>query len=622
MRWKGFIPFLILILGWILVVRLFLDQWIESGIEKLGETIVGARVEIDDLDFRFSDLSIEWKRLQVANPKNTWTNLIETERTAFRMNLGALLRKRVVIEEMRVTGLRSGTPRTKDGALPKKPKPPKKKPGFFDRVKARLAREIETMPIIQWDPKQFKQKLNLDSVLALVPLTTVEKIDSAKQDAQATLERWRDFQQTFRPEAELKKIQMDFQELDPRKINTVEELVSWVNKTKSAQKTLSAISDTFRVKNIQIRKDIARFKTYSQQMDDWVRKDYNTILQKAQIPDLSMQHISKIVIGETVLHHIGQILDLYQTVRTYLPSPTEKPKKQKPPRMKGQNIHYPSRYLFPSFLIREIEVSGQTGTREAKPGIVWKGQITDVTSQPWVWKKPTVVRLAGATPDQRSIEFTAILDHTTPVEKDSVHLQMRNTSLNHVPLVESRYLPSQIEKGKADMDLMLRFQKDAFLAALHFRAKGLNLDFSSMKSKDLFIEILRQVFESLPELTIRMKVLAQGENIEFRMDSNFDEHVSKEFQRLTAQAIADVQKQLKMKLERIRQQKYQEFASLVQEKQISMEKLLENYENEIGLSKSLLEKKQEALLKEIEKRKKEEEKKLKERAKEWLNPNR
>lgn len=619
MRWKGFIPFLIFIIGWIILVRFFLDHWIESELEKLGESIVGARVEIDNLDFRFSDLSIEWKRIQVANPKNTWTNLIETGSTVFRMNLGALLRKRVVIEEMRVQEVRSGTSRTTNGALPKKPKPPKKKPGFFDHVKAKLVQEVETMPIIHWDPQQFKQKLNMDSLLALVPLTTVKKIDSAKQDVQITFERWQYFEQTFHPEKDLEKIQMDFQELDPRKINTEEELISLTNKIKSAHKTLSAISDTFQLKKDQIRKDMDRFKTYGQQIDNWVKDDYTIIMQKAQIPDLSVQNIAKIVIGKNVLHHIDQAIDLYQTVKAYLPSPSKKPKKEKPPRMKGQNIHYPSQYPFPPFLIRKIEITGQTGSEE-KSGIVWAGQITDVTSQPWIWKKPTRVSLTGETPDQRSIGLIAILDHTTPLEKDSIHLKIQNMSLNRFSLVESKYLPSQIEKGKAHIDFILRFQNEAFLAMLNFRAKALVFNFSSMESKDLFVDILRQVFETLPELTLKTTVVAQGEKTALQMNSNFDEHVSKEFQRLTAQTIADLKKQIQMRLERIRQQKFHEFVSLTQEKQLRMEKLLENYENEIGLSKNMLEKKQETLLKEIERRKKEKEKQLKERAKQWLNP--
>lgn len=74
MRWKGFIFVLLITLVVILTSMLFIDQWIESGLEKTGELLVGARVEIDNLDFHLTDLSIQWDRLQVADPKNTMQN--------------------------------------------------------------------------------------------------------------------------------------------------------------------------------------------------------------------------------------------------------------------------------------------------------------------------------------------------------------------------------------------------------------------------------------------------------------------------------------------------------------------------------------------------------------------
>ncbi|MDZ7272229.1 MAG: TIGR03545 family protein, partial [candidate division KSB1 bacterium] len=61
MRWKGFIPFLVLVVGVAVVSLFFLDRWVESGLEKAGEAIVGARVEIDGLKVRPTALSFEWK---------------------------------------------------------------------------------------------------------------------------------------------------------------------------------------------------------------------------------------------------------------------------------------------------------------------------------------------------------------------------------------------------------------------------------------------------------------------------------------------------------------------------------------------------------------------------------
>ena len=43
-----------------IVVYLFVDSWVESGLETGGEEIVGAKVEIDDLHVKFLPLGIEW----------------------------------------------------------------------------------------------------------------------------------------------------------------------------------------------------------------------------------------------------------------------------------------------------------------------------------------------------------------------------------------------------------------------------------------------------------------------------------------------------------------------------------------------------------------------------------
>jgi uncharacterized protein (TIGR03545 family) len=122
MRWKGFIALALIVAAWILVTALFLDRWIESGLEAAGEAAVGAKVEIDGLDFRFSDLSIQWRRLQAADARQPMRNLLETGPAAFKMSPAALFRKRIVIDEMALEEVRSGTPRTTSGALLKKPR--------------------------------------------------------------------------------------------------------------------------------------------------------------------------------------------------------------------------------------------------------------------------------------------------------------------------------------------------------------------------------------------------------------------------------------------------------------------------------------------------------------------
>ena len=87
MRWKGLIFLAAVIAFGVILSLFFLDRWVESGLENAGSSIVGAKVEIDGLDLDVAGLSIEWQRLQVTDPNSTMQNVIETGRTAFKMDM-------------------------------------------------------------------------------------------------------------------------------------------------------------------------------------------------------------------------------------------------------------------------------------------------------------------------------------------------------------------------------------------------------------------------------------------------------------------------------------------------------------------------------------------------------
>jgi uncharacterized protein (TIGR03545 family) len=618
MRWKGLIPLAALVAVSVLVTTLFLDKWIESGLEKAGEAAVGAKVEIDGLDFRFSGPSIEWQRLQVADPKHTLQNLIETGRTAFRLNPGALIRKRIVIEEMTLADVRTRTPRNTDGALPKKPPKPKSKsdkPDFLDKIKAKLKYDIATMPVMKFDPKLFKQKLNLDSLIVTADLKTAQNIDSVKKDAAATVLRWDAFYKTFHPDEDLRKVQADFQGVDPKKIKTIPDALVLVEKVRSAQKSINAISDTFSVKQKAIRSDIGRLASYTTRVDDWVREDYRSVVQKAKLPDLSVRSIAKMLAGGMIVAKAEQVLGYYQTLRKYLPKKSEKPQKEVRPRFKGQDIHFVEWHAYPTFLIRKILLSGQTGSTAERPGVMLKGEILNITSQPWVIGKPTTVDLSGALKDQRSVSFQAVMDHVTEAANDSFHVRFGNVSLNYLDIPNSNYLPSQIQKGRADFEAILRFKENDFFGRLDMTAKDIGFDFSRMKTNDLFIDVIQQVLARINRITLDVTAAGRGDNLEFKVDSNLDELVSQELRKIGSRALADAETKIQARLNQIKTQKLAELEKLYADKKPAIEAALGNYNKLIGDNKSLLDGKLDGLLKEIDKRKKGEQGKLEEKAK-------
>ena len=117
MRPKGVIGLIVVILLLVGITYLISDDLIETGMERSGESIIGARVEIDNLKFSLAALAISFDRLQVTNPSDTWRNVFETGKMSFNMEWAPLAAGKVIINDISVADIRLGTKRETDGKL-------------------------------------------------------------------------------------------------------------------------------------------------------------------------------------------------------------------------------------------------------------------------------------------------------------------------------------------------------------------------------------------------------------------------------------------------------------------------------------------------------------------------
>ena len=115
MRWKGIIALLILAALAVAAALIFTDEWLEKQMERYGSRMVGARVEFDGIDLSILQLHLSWQALQIADPENTWKNVMETGFCEFQLAFKPLLRKKILIETMQVADFQYDTDRETDG---------------------------------------------------------------------------------------------------------------------------------------------------------------------------------------------------------------------------------------------------------------------------------------------------------------------------------------------------------------------------------------------------------------------------------------------------------------------------------------------------------------------------
>jgi len=141
--------FLVAIVAIIVGINLFFfDRWIEKRFESFGDKIIGAKVELSGLKVSIFNMKMQWDRLQITDPEDTWRNLIETGYCGFNIAPVPLLSKKVIIEEFQVQNVQFSTQRSTDGKLKKKNEASAhEQPEIIVKLKKNLQNEVDQLPL-------------------------------------------------------------------------------------------------------------------------------------------------------------------------------------------------------------------------------------------------------------------------------------------------------------------------------------------------------------------------------------------------------------------------------------------------------------------------------------------
>ena len=114
-RWQGFAAFTAFCAFLIVAWWLLIDAIVLRGIEKTGTALVGARVDLGRVDVSLWPAGIVLYQLEITDPEHPMSNAIEIERIAGLFDGLMALRRKLIVDELAVEGVRFGTPRERSG---------------------------------------------------------------------------------------------------------------------------------------------------------------------------------------------------------------------------------------------------------------------------------------------------------------------------------------------------------------------------------------------------------------------------------------------------------------------------------------------------------------------------
>lgn len=395
LRWKYIIPRIVMVCfvcigGW-----LALNPLLRWSLIRAGESVNGAKVEIGGLRTEVIRTKLRLSNLAVANSSTPLENLFEAKTAVLDIDAGALLRRRLVISEGKIEGIRLDTTRQSSGALPgAKDAEEKAGPSLSERatefggkwfentaqsIGEKVENDLESVrlarSLMQRWPADYRQ---LEADVRTVRQNGKRVVAFVKQTKESPVQPLEHYRQLFA---------------------AIEQLTS---NTRDVQQRCERLGN-------QMRLDQAAINQAKQ-------RDWEYIQRHTRIPQLDAEDLTNYLLGPELGDRLSQLIQFVKWGRNQLPSDSGEADRVT---TRGWDVALPGVDQRPDLLIQKLLLDG-TGSIDGKP-FEFAGVAHGITNHPSVYGQPTAVEIH--TTGSVEMLVRANLDHTGATPSDRIQIE-------------------------------------------------------------------------------------------------------------------------------------------------------------------------------------------------------
>jgi uncharacterized protein (TIGR03545 family) len=506
-RWQGLIVFgiffTLLFLFWIL----WADLLVKRFIEKTGTRIVGARVELADVDVRLFPLGIRLDTLQVTNPDSPMSNAVEARQIDFSLDGLNLLKRKIIIDTMAMEGVRLNTPRKTSGAVVTQ-----------TREKNPPAGSSEPPPAASGLPSF--QLPDLNDILAREKLESLEQIKHLQAEIDTLKTGWQNRladapdQKTFEQyQARAKKLQ--------KNAKGISGVLTIANDLKKLQKDVS--TDIKRLDDLQkdFNRDTGTLKKKLDQLKAAPQQDIDRIMSTYNLSADGLGNVSQLLFGDKIGGTIKKAIFWYGKLKPFLekagPGDT-KGAVVKPDRGQGVNVRFKEIDPLPDLLARQVRVSLIIAAGDMT------GEIRQLTSDQKKLGIPLEFNFSGdKLKGVQSITITGTLDHILPDKAtDRVTATVERYRVKDLTLSDSADLPVVLKNGSANLNLVASLHENVLDADLALTMDTVSLAVVKKADGNQLQRALQAALADVSTFSINAKVAGPLDNYRVKMTSDLD----------------------------------------------------------------------------------------------------
>lgn len=452
-RWKGLVAFAATVAAILLVWVLVVDTLVRRTVESVGTRAVGARVNLATADLSLFPAGLTLGGLAVTNPDSPMQNAVEIDHMKMDLDTSYLIKRKVIVNNMVVEGLRFNTPRTTSGEVPELAdmRETRKQSDLAGASKAVAEKVCGTFSMPSLSQPDVK------AILANEHLASIELATGLEKTLEAEQARW---------EKELGRLP------DEKALNAYRARVDKLKGSGGSFGAILAASEDAKQLQADIRKDLALlkqartafttdFKAYQQQVNDLSKaplKDIDRLMDKYSLSPKGLANLSQLIFGERLCGWVQTASDWYRKIAPYIGqvsggagSAGGAPEQHKPLRGKGKNIRFAETPPMPDFLIRNLKVNAAVDVGNLT------GKAENITLDQHILGRPMTFAFLGKEMKQfNALSLIGSADHVTPGDpKNSARLTVKGLAVANLPLLREASFPLTLKQATSDLNLNL-----------------------------------------------------------------------------------------------------------------------------------------------------------------------
>lgn len=530
-RWKGLVAFLIVIIIFGGFWLLFVDTIVKKSIEKLGTSAVGARVNVAKADLSLFPAGLELIGLQITNPDEPMKNAVEISRISTSIDSALLLRRKIIVNEMALEGVRLDTPRKTSGAVKKS----------TDRSGSQKPSAKGTSKSISLPSLEIPSVKN---ILEKEELKSLTLISSFQKDIKAEKKKWEQVLKELPDKKKFEGYKRRIKKIKSSKKGKLGGLLSSAGEAASIQKEIKR--DLKKIKSAvrYFKTKLSTFENRFNQISKAPQKDIERLKNKYSISPKGLANISRLLFGAQLSGWVDKAIAWNDRLQPLLQRSAKKdkgPVAVKPLRGKGVNVRFKEYRPLPDFLIQNV-----------KANVVLKagnltGNIKNITPDQDILGIPITFAFSGENLEKiGTVKLDGKSDYVIPARaQNSINLSVKKLAISDLVLSDDAKFPVSLKKALANVDVRAVLRGDNIKSNINAAFSGVKLYSNPADKKALMAKVMSSALSGVKKFKATVDVDGTIENYDVKIKSDLDQVLKRSVGSIARKESAKLEAKLK-----------------------------------------------------------------------------